>query len=55
MCIYMGVKKTGPFKCQKNEKILGIHILSFFKKRGFIIYLALVKMGAMSYIGSPPR
>ena len=55
MCIYMGAKKTGPFKCPKNEKILGIHTLSFFLKKGFIIYLALLKKGAMSYIGSPPR
>ena len=54
MCIYMRVKKTGPFKCQKREKNLGIYILSF-KKRGFIIYLAVLKKGTMSYIGSPPR
>ena len=54
MCIYMGVKKTGPFKCQKNAKNLGIHILSF-KIKGFIIYLAVLIKGAMSYLGSPPR
>ena len=41
----MGVRKFGPFIYQNRT----IHILSFFKKRGFIIYLAALKKGAIRH------
>ena len=57
MCIYMGVRKSGPFPFQNSG-----HSYTFiFKKGGLIIYLGALKGGifgthiyTMSYIGYHP-
>ena len=47
MCINMGVRTFGPFKCPKPEN-RGVHILSFLKRRN-IIYLARLKEGTIRH------
>ena len=47
MCINMGVRKFGPFKCQKSGN-RGMYLLSL-KKMGFIMYLAALKKGAIRH------
>ena len=47
MCIYQDVRKNGPFHIG-NQKNRAIHIL-FVEKRGPIIYLAVLKKGAIRH------
>ena len=57
MCIYMGVRKFGPFQFQK----LGHSYTFSFKKGVLIIFFGALKKGlfgmhirTLSYIGYPP-
>ena len=44
MCIYIGVKKLGHLNAKKKIEKSG-YSYTFFLKKGFIIYLAVLKRG----------